>query len=124
MRYLSEAIDNLDLVNAVYAWTQPPMHAEDFVVDHHAQREEIKHVGEVMPDIGIAVLAITFCIETVRLGDTARFVITSDEMNPLWVPQLEADEKGDCLDGEKATIYVVAYETVSSLIKYSAHISS
>ena len=34
MRYLSETIDDLDLVDAVYAWTQAAVHAEDLVVDH------------------------------------------------------------------------------------------
>jgi hypothetical protein len=41
------------------------MHAEYLVVDDHAQREEVKHVGEVVPDIGIAILAGAFRIEAI-----------------------------------------------------------
>lgn len=41
------------------------MHAEDLVVDHDAQGEEVKHVGEVVPDVGIAVFPRTLSVKSV-----------------------------------------------------------
>ena len=61
------------------------MHAENLIVDNHAQGEKVKHVGEVVPHVGIAIFPRALCIEAVGLGDAARFVITANEMNALGV---------------------------------------
>jgi hypothetical protein len=41
--------------------------AEDLVVDDHAECQKVKHIGEVMPDVGVAVLARAFRVKAVRL---------------------------------------------------------
>ncbi len=41
------------------------MNAEDLVVDDYTQGEEVKHVGEVMPDVCIAVFARAFSVEAI-----------------------------------------------------------
>jgi hypothetical protein len=41
------------------------MNAEYLVINHDAQGQEVEHVGEVVPDISIAVLPGTFGIEAV-----------------------------------------------------------
>lgn len=56
MRNLSEAVDDLDLVNGVNRRGKAAVDAEDFVVDDHTKRQEVEHIGEVMPDAGVAVL--------------------------------------------------------------------
>lgn len=88
MRYLPKSIDNLDLVDAMNTRTQAPMHAENLIVDHHAQREKIEHVGKIMPDIRIAVFAVAFSVKPVRLSYAARFVITADEVDPVRIAKL------------------------------------
>ena len=57
MRNFAESVDNLDLVNRVDRRRQATMHAKDLVVDDDRERQEIEHVGEVVPDVGVAVLA-------------------------------------------------------------------
>jgi hypothetical protein len=47
------------------------MDTEDLIVDDHAQGKEIKHVGEVMPYICIAIFACAFSVKTVRLSDAS-----------------------------------------------------
>lgn len=37
------------------------------IVDHDGQGEEVKHVGEVGPDVRGAVFSDAFCVEPVRL---------------------------------------------------------
>jgi len=78
MRYLSESINNLDLVDAVDARTEAAMYAEYLVVNDNAEGEVVEHVGEVVPDIGVAVFARAFCVEAVGLGYAAGFVVSAD----------------------------------------------
>lgn len=57
MRYLAKAINNFDLVDGVNGRGEAAMDAEDLVIDDHAQGKEIEHVGKIVPDISIAILA-------------------------------------------------------------------
>ena len=61
------------------------MDAEYLVIDDHAQGEEVKHVREVMPDVGITVFPRTFCVKTVGLSNAARLVVAANEMNAMGV---------------------------------------
>ena len=61
------------------------MHAEDLIVDDHAQGEEVEHISEVMPDVGVAVFPHALSIESVGLRDTARLVVSSNKMHAMRV---------------------------------------
>jgi len=65
VRYLSEAVDDFDLVYAVYARAQSSVDAEYAVVDDAGQRQIVKHVGEVMPYCCVAVFPAAFCVEAI-----------------------------------------------------------
>ena len=67
MRHLSEPIDDLDLVYMVYTRTETAVHAENRIVDDDAEGEEIKHVGEVLPDGRGGVFACAFEVKAVCL---------------------------------------------------------
>lgn len=41
------------------------MDAEDLIVDDDGERKEVEHVGEIVPDVRIAVFAIAFGVESV-----------------------------------------------------------
>ena len=41
------------------------MHAEDLIVYDDGERQKVEHVGEVMPDIGITILARAFSIKPI-----------------------------------------------------------
>lgn len=86
---LSETVYYLYLVDRMYAWTKSTMNAEDLVVDYDAQSEEIEHVGEVVPDIRIAVFPCTFGVETVGLCNASRLVVASNQMHALGVSQFQ-----------------------------------
>lgn len=88
---LPEPVDDLDLINAVNARAQTTVHTENLIIDHHRKSEEIEHIGEVMPNIGITILAVAFSVEAVRLRNTAGLMITADEMDAVRVPEFEAD---------------------------------
>lgn len=108
---LAEAVDDLDLVDAVDARAQPAVHAEDLVVDDDGEGEEVEHVGEVVPDVGVAVLAVALGVEAVGLRHPAGLVVAPDQVHARRVAQFEADEEGDGFDGEEAAIYIVAWIT-------------
>ena len=95
------------------------MYAEDLVIDDDAQREEIKHVGKVVPDVGIAVLARTFRVEAVRLGDTAGLVVAADEVDSVGVSKLEAHEERYRLNAEHSAIDIVAWREGSVSRKHA-----
>lgn len=88
------------------------MDAEDLIVDDAGEGQVIEHVGEVMPYCRVAVFARAFGVEAVGLGDAARFVVASDEVDALRVAEFEADEEGDCFDAEEAAVDVVPEEEI------------
>lgn len=53
------------------------MEAEDLIFDEGGEREEIEEIGEVFPNIGVAILAQTLVVEAVDLRNLARFVVAA-----------------------------------------------
>lgn len=109
MRNLTEAVNNLDLIDRVYRGRQSTMNAEDLVAYDHRQRKVIEHVGEVVPYGCGTVFARAFGVEAVGLGDAAGLVVAADELDAGGVAEFEADEEADCFDAEKATVHVVTW---------------
>lgn len=67
------------------------MDAEYLVVDHDGQGEEVEHIGEIVPDIGVAVFAVTFSVKAIGLCYASGFVVASDQVHPRRVAQFETD---------------------------------
>lgn len=88
------------------------MKAEDLVVDEGCEREVIEQVGEVLPDVRVAVLAQALVVETVDLCDLSRLVVAAQDGDSLGVPNLEGDEKSHCLDRVVTSIDVVTFSTL------------
>lgn len=106
---LSEAIDNFDLVDAVDAWGQAAVDAEYLVVDDDGERQEVEHVREVVPDVGVAVFARALGVEAIGLGYAAGFVVAANEVHSSWVAELKAHEEGDGFNAEHAAVDIVAW---------------
>ena len=112
VRDLAEAVDDLDLVDVVDRRREAAVQAKDPVVDHDREREEVEHVGKVLPHVRVGVLAHALGIEAVRLRHGAALVVAADELHAVWVAELEAGEQRDGLDGEEPAVDVVAEEQV------------
>src|ERR1051326_9615302 len=108
MGYLAEAVNDLDLVDRVDARGKTAVDAEYLVVDDDRERQEVKHVGEVVPYVGIPVFPAAFSIEAVRLGDAAGLVVPADEMYAVGVSKFKANEKRNGFYAEKTAIHIVA----------------
>lgn len=90
------------------------VHAKDLIVDYHAKREEVEHVCEIVPNVGIAVFSSAFGVEAVGLGDAPRFVVPADKVDALWITELETDEERYCFDAEKTSVDIVAWRMKSA----------
>lgn len=71
MWYFSISVNDLDLVDGMNRRRQAAVYAKYLIVDHHAQSEEVEHIGEIMPNIRIAVLSGTLGVEAIRLRDAS-----------------------------------------------------
>ncbi len=49
MRDLSEAVNDFDLIDVVNGRAESAVNTEDGVVDDDTEREEIEHIGEILP---------------------------------------------------------------------------
>lgn len=96
------------------------MEAEDLVVDEGGEWEVVEEVGEVLPDVGVAVLAEALVVEAVNLGDLAGLVVSTEDGDALWVADLEGNEESDGLNGVVSTVDIVACEA-HSLAKITHH---
>ncbi len=61
------------------------MDTEHFLFYHDSEREQIKHIRAVSPDLHVAELFVTLVIETINLCYCSTFVIASDQVNSLGV---------------------------------------
>lgn len=83
------------------------MQAEDLVVDQGGQGKVVEEIGKELPDVRIAILAQALVVETIDLGDLARFVIATKDGYAGGVANLEGDKESDGLDRIVAAIDVV-----------------
>ncbi len=108
VRYLSESVYNLDLVDGVDRRTEAAVNAKDAVVDDGGQGQEIKHGGEVVPDVCVSVLADALLVKSIGLGDSSGLVVPADEIDARGISQLETGQERDGLDAEQSTVHVVS----------------
>ena len=92
MRDLAKAIDDFDLIDRMNRGRKATVYAKYLIVDDNAQSKEIEHVGEVVPNVGVAILARALGIEAVRLSDTTGFMVASNQMNTIGVSQFQTHE--------------------------------
>ena len=88
------------------------MNSTDLVLDESGEGKVIEQIGEVSPYVGVSVLPQAFVVEAVDLGDLAGFVVSSEDGDPIAVPQLHRDEESDGLDGVVSSVYVITHEEV------------
>ena len=107
MRDLLDSIQRPDIVKSVDGWTQTTVKAEDLILNEGGEREEIEEVGEIFPDIGVAVFSEAFVIKSVDLCDLAGLVVSSKDGDTLGVTDLKANKESDCFDGVVTAVDVV-----------------
>ena len=84
------SVERTNVVESVDAWRKTSVKTEDLVLDQSCEREEVEEVGEVLPDICVAILSQTLVVEAVDLGDLARLVVATQDCDALRVSNLES----------------------------------
>ena len=92
VRDFLDPVQRPDVVQGVDTRGQAAVKAEDLVVDKGGEGQVVEEVGEVFPDVGVAVLAEALVVETVHLRDLAGFVVASKDGDALWIADFESDE--------------------------------
>lgn len=67
------------------------MEAEDLVVDEGGKGEVIEEVGEVLPNVCVAVFSQAFVVEPVYLCDLARLVVAAENRDALRITDFEGN---------------------------------
>lgn len=85
MGNLLRASNDPDLIDSPDLGTQAAVDAEKLAIDDGSENKEIEDVAARLPYGSVAVLLLTFFVESVHLCDLAGFVVPSDENNAIWV---------------------------------------
>ena len=88
------------------------MHAENLIINDHAQREEVEHIGKVVPHIGVPVLPRALGVESIRLRNSSRLVVSADQMHAVGVSKLQTSKKGNRFNAEHASVNIVTWMCV------------
>lgn len=107
--HLLYPVQRANVVERVNAGGETTVQTEDLAVDEGGEGKVVKEVGEVLPDIGVAVLAQALVVEAVDLGDLAGLVVATQDGDALGIADLERNKESNSLDGEVATIDVVTW---------------
>jgi hypothetical protein len=67
--------------------------AKDLALDDRANAQIIEYVHAVLPRVGVPVLADIFIVKPIDLRNLSGFVVTSQEGDVAWVPDLKTHEK-------------------------------
>lgn len=78
--------------------------------DEGGDRDVVKKVSKVLPDIGRPVLPQTLVVEPVHLRDLPRLVVPSKDGDPARVPDLQGNQHCHRLHRVEASVYIVAHE--------------
>lgn len=122
MGHFLDTVELPDLVEGVDARRKTAMQTENLLFDDGRKRKIVEELSELLPDLGISVLAQALIVEAVHLSDLATLVIAAQDGQSLREPDLEGDEQGDSLDRVVAAIDVVSHEEVVGLGRLAANL--
>ena len=88
------------------------MKAENLILDDSCQRQVVKEVSQVFPNVSIAILSETFVVESVDLCDLTTFMVSAENRDAFLEAYFKADEKCDGLYRVVSTVDVITHEKV------------
>lgn len=105
--HLLDPVERPNVVERVDAGREASVKAEDLVVDQGCEGEVVEQVREVLPHVGVAVLAQALVVKAVDLRDLPRLVVPPQDRDALRVANLQRNQQRDRLDRVVASINVV-----------------
>ena len=110
--HFHDSIKLIDLIKGIDGWRQTTMKAEDVSFDNSGQRKVIEKRGEMLPNLCVSVLSKALIIESINLCNLLGLVISSQDSNSLWIPDLETNQERNSLDGVVAPVNVISHEEI------------
>ena len=89
-------------------------------VDESGEWQIVEQVGEILPHVGVAVLAQALVVEAVHLCDLTRLVVAAQYCDAIFVAHLERDKQCHGLHRVVAAIDIVAHEQVVGVRRVAA----
>jgi hypothetical protein len=105
--YFLNTVEGADVVQRVNARREPTVQTKDLVVDQGGEGKVVEEVGEVFPDISVAIFSKALVVEAVYLCNLTRLVIAAQDGDALRISDLERDEKSHSLHREVASIDII-----------------
>lgn len=121
VRNLLQAVEGPNVIQTVDRGTEASVQAEDLPVDECRQWQVVEQIREVLPNVGIAILAQALVVEAVHLCDLARLVVTAQDGDALAIANLQGHQKCHGLHGVVSTVHVVAHEQVVGVRRLAAY---
>ena len=103
-------IESSNVVEGIDTGGETSVETEDLIIDEGGQGEVVEQIGEVFPDIGIAIFAKTLIVETVDLGDLTGFMVASENGDSPRISDLECHKKRYSLNRVVTSINIVSCE--------------
>jgi hypothetical protein len=82
--------------------------AKNATVHDGTQRQIIKDLATPAPHVATAILALTFVVKPVNLGNLPRLVVSTDESYSIRVSHFERQKKKESFDAVESSIYEVS----------------
>ena len=117
MRDFLHAVKLTDVVEGINGWRESSVKTEELVVDGPGQGQVVEERGEILPGVGVPVLAAALVVEAIDLCDLAGFVVATEDRETLGVAELEGEQEGDGLDTVKASVNIISHEEIVGFLK-------
>ena len=95
VRNFLDSFQRSDVVQSFNWWRKPTVKAEKWVFNNCSQREIVEKFRQSFPNVAVSIFSWTLIIESVYLSDLPGFVITSENDDSVFVPDLEGNQKSD-----------------------------
>lgn len=103
------------VVKIVYARTKPSMKPHNLIFNKCGERQIVKKIGEIFPNVGVSILAQTLIVKAVNLRNLSGFMVSSKNEYSAWKSDFKAYQKRDGFYAIVSSIDIIAKEEVVSV---------
>lgn len=95
-------------------WRQTTVNAQELLVHNSSQWQGTEGLHTRLVNI-LRILVLTFQLEGKVIGQMATLVVTTEQPQAVWIPNLQRPQVKHTLDGEVASVDVVSQEQISGI---------
>jgi hypothetical protein len=107
MGNLLNTVERSDVIEGIDGGTQTTVQTEDLVLNEGGEGKVVEEVGEVFPNIGVAVFSQAFVVESIHLCNLTGLVVSAKDGDTLGVANFQANKESDGFDGVVSTVDII-----------------